>query len=290
MRPHLAATLLLTMALTAAPAFPSDHDDTPLLKEIARHDARITDLHAFTNGDRLVLVLATDPTVPPSVTTYLYPEDLHLWIDVDNDSEVRFDDPADAAAFGGTIVRPERIRPDVTFHVSFENGTPRLRTKGLSQAARASLRFFAGLRDDPFIRGPRIGRNVAAVVIDVPLASVLDRQPTLLVWARSRVPEIRGPIADLGARSLRSQFPENNALNTLPPREHLKKLGLKPDVVVYDTSRPAAFPNGRALTDDVVDLVGDARILATDTPFPSANDVAFLDEFPYLAPPHPPTP
>jgi hypothetical protein len=279
---------LALACLIAVPAIASDHDDTPLLKEIPRHDARITDLHVFTVGDRLVLSLCTDPTIPPSVTSYAFPEDLHLWINVDTDSAVTFDDGDDLLRFGGTIVRPERIRPDIAFHVSFENGTPRLRTKGLSKAGRESVSFFAGLRDDPFIRGPRIGRNSAAIVIELPLAHALEDQSTVLVWARSRVPDVRGPIADLGARSLRSQLAPNLDLNRFEPRQHVKKLGLAPDVVIYDTARPAKFPNGRALTDDVVDTVGDLGVLGTDSPFPTTNDVPFLDVFPYLAEPHQP--
>ena len=34
------------------------------------------------------------------------------------------------------------------------------------------LDLFTGLRDDPFIRRPREGRNVAAVVIELPLEAV----------------------------------------------------------------------------------------------------------------------
>jgi hypothetical protein len=58
--------------------------------------------------------------------------------------------------------------------------------------------------------------------------------------------------------------------------------------MIYNTALPAVYPNGRALTDDVVDAVGDVRVLDNDSPFPSANDVPFLSAFPYLAPPHPP--
>jgi hypothetical protein len=283
---NLAACALASLVLASVPSFASDHDDTPLLKEIPRHDARITDLHVFTVGDRLVIALATDPTIPPGLTSYEYARDLHLWINIDTDSDVGFDDGEDLAVFGGTILRPERIRPEIMLHVSFERGVPRLRTKGLSRAGRAALLFFAGLRDDPFIRGPRIGRNVAAVVFEVPLSEVLEDQSTILVWARSRVRDVKGPIADLGARSLRSQLAPNLALNTLAPRLHLKKLGMTPDVIIYDTSRPAAFPNGRSLTDDVVDLVADPGVLSNDQPFPAANDKPFLGVFPYLAPPH----
>jgi hypothetical protein len=280
----LCATLLAAGA--SFPALASDHDDTPLLKTIGRHDARITDLHVFTRGDRLVLILCTNPAIPRTVTQYAFPSDLTLRIAIDNHSEVRYDDPNAVSTYGGTVVHPEGISDDVVFEVTFERGTPRLSTKGLHPNSHGGVRFFAGLRDDPFIRGPRIGRNVAGIVIDVPLDSVLGSQPSLLVWATSKVPEIRGPIADLGGRSLRSQFAENLAMNDMPPRMHQSVLGVPPDVVIFDTSRPAIYPNGRELADDVVDAVGDARILSTDFPYPSANDVPFLADFPYLAEPH----
>ena len=148
------------------------------------------------------------------------------------------------------------------------------------------MRMFTGLRDDPFVRGPRIGRNVASVVIDVPLDAVLGSSSAILVWATSRVPDVHGPISEHAGRALRSQFAESLALNELRPREHYTLLGLRPDVIIYDTSLPAVFPNGRELGDDVVNAVGDSRVLGTDSPFPSANDVPFLAGFPYLAPPH----
>lgn len=264
----------------------SDHDDTPQLKTIGRHDARITDLYAFRRGDKLVLVLCTNPAVPSGVTEYLFPSDLTLRLFVDSNSKVRFNRPDDLAEFGGTIMSPRQVKEDIVFEVTFdEEGSPQLKLKGLPRNARKQIAFFAGLRDDPFIRGPRIGRNVAAIVIELPLALVLAEQPTLLIWATSQVPEISGPMADMGGRSLRSQFAENMALNTMPPKEQLDAMGVPPDVIIFNTSRPVIFPNGRELTDDVVDLVGDSRVLSTDSPFPSQNDVSFLQQFPYLAPP-----
>jgi hypothetical protein len=278
------------MALTLVAgwtALGSDHDDTPQLKEVGRHDARITDLYAFRRGDNLVLVLCTNPAIPSEVTEYLFPSDLTLRIFIDNNSKVRFDNPDDLMEFGGTIMHPQIIKEDIVFEVTFdEESSPQLSLKGLPRQARKDIRFFAGLRDDPFIRGPRIGRNVAAVVIELPLLFVLRGRPNLLIWATSQVPEISGPIADMGGRALRSQFAENLAMNTMPPRDQMEAMGVQPDVIIYDVLRPAAFPNGRELTDDVVDLVGDPRPLSNDYPFPSENDVPFLSSFPYLAPPH----
>ncbi len=77
-----------------------------------------------------------------------------------------------------------------------------------------------------------------------------------------------------------------------------------PDVVAIDTDEPAAWPNGRLLSDPVMDLILAVLLLNlvtheitlwTDldgdgTPGPSLNpldnDVAFQADFPYLAPPH----
>lgn len=275
------------LCLAALPARASDHDDTPLLKSVGRHDARLTDLYAFVRDERLVLVVATNPAIPEGVADYLFPDDLVISIYIDTNAHVSFDDPDALAVYGGTVRRPEKIRENVIFDVTFTGGVAHLETSGLSGKARRSVRVFAGLRDDPFIRGPRIGRNIAAVVIDLPLHAIVHgRGRPLLVWAGSSVPEVDGPIADLGGRALRSQFPENQALNDLHPSEHQRQLGMPPDVIILDPTRPIKFPNGRELADDVVDLVSDARALSTDAPFPSQNDVPFLSEFPFLAPAH----
>jgi hypothetical protein len=134
---------------------------------------------------------------------------------------------------------------------------------------------------------------VATVVVELPLEAVADGKATLLVWATTKVPELSGPISDFAGRAFRSMFlPE---LNTMTPSQQAVLLGVIPDVVIYQTDQDARFPNGRALTDDVVDLVVDMDIpagaFADEAPtFPTANDVPFLDRFPYLAPPHPPQP
>jgi len=69
-----------------------------------------------------------------------------------------------------------------------------------------------------------------------------------------------------------------------------------PDTIKYDPAQPTGYPNGRALTDQSVDITLAAVMLdldvhALDTfaalPLnPPANDVEFATEFPYLAPPH----
>lgn len=76
---------------------------------------------------------------------------------------------------------------------------------------------------------------------------------------------------------------------------------LVPDVIHYNPDLPTSYPNGRNLTDQVVDLTIAAALLdlsqggqtirtLADLPLnPPANDVAFKSNFPYLADPHSPT-
>lgn len=61
-----------------------------------------------------------------------------------------------------------------------------------------------------------------------------------------------------------------------------------PDIVTIDFAQPLAFPNGRALDDDVIDVELSLvlnRSTASDAI--NANDHAFLGVFPYLAAPNP---
>lgn len=75
---------------------------------------------------------------------------------------------------------------------------------------------------------------------------------------------------------------------------------LVPDVIHYNPDQATSYPNGRNLTDQVVDLTVAAALLDLSAPGqtlrtfadlplnPAANDVAFKNDFPYLADPHVP--
>ena len=278
---------VLVCAMPTSRAAAADHGDTPFLIESGRHDARITDLYAFLRNDRLVLVVCLDPTIPEDVTEYTFASDLEVTLEMDNDSQVTFDNADDMETFGGTIVDPGAIGPDVVFTFRFDaNGALNVASSGLTPEADQDVTAFSGLRDDPFIRGPRQRRNVAAIVLEIDMDHVKKDQNTLLIWATSKVDEFGGPFQDMAGMALRSQFVENDSLNSIAPQDHQTILGVTPDVIILDTSRPTVFPNGRELADDVVDLVGDTRVLDNDDPFPAVNDRPFLNEFPYLAEPH----
>jgi hypothetical protein len=66
-----------------------------------------------------------------------------------------------------------------------------------------------------------------------------------------------------------------------------KPCGILPEILPYDATRPAAFPdNGRTLTDDATDaflaLLTNGKV--TEDKVGSHGDL--LAEFPYLGPPH----
>jgi hypothetical protein len=124
-------------------------------------------------------------------------------------------------------------------------------------------------------------------------------------------------------RSLRTQNPRFDLLNTYPPKDHVKVLKAEnenpslmrdlfvkfgfdsffayrpwdftPDVMIYSNRFNVGYPNGRRLDDDVATLLaryGDTLLYElsyTSLKFPRATtiDKPFLADFPYLAEPWP---
>lgn len=59
-----------------------------------------------------------------------------------------------------------------------------------------------------------------------------------------------------------------------------------PDTLKFDVSKPDEYPNGRRLSDDVIDTLLTLIFNGPTSDGVNGNDAAFLDTFPYLAPPH----
>ncbi len=277
----------LGCAAFAVGVYAADHGDTPELISVGRHDGRITDLHAWRIGSDFVMSLCTNPNIPVGAS-YVFPEDLTLRFHIDNTSAIDFSDSTLNSKYGGRIVDPSKVTANITLEFSFgPDGAPILDTEGLSATAVSHIQVYAGLRDDPFINGRRDGRNTGCVVVQMPLADIQGAVPSLLTWATSKIPDLHGPISEHGGRALRSQFTENLGLNRLRPRAQWTELDMVPDVIIHNLNAPSGFPNGRLLTDDVIDLVGDARLVGDPTAqAPIANDKSFVSTFPYLADPH----
>jgi hypothetical protein len=261
--------------LSAFTTWGSDHMDFPLHMGDERNDANITDLYVFTRGTNLLLILCIDPTVPIGAKTYKFPTDVEYAFYIDNDAQINYD---------GTISHKNEMKENMVIKVRFGgDGKPEIN----SDIKESITNFFTGPRDDPFILGKRIRKNIAAIALELPIDAVVDKNSTLLIWATTKIDGIAKEYQERFGSPLRSQV--NTALNTMHPKDDFKNFGTKPDVTVINTVLPSKFPNGRALEDDVVDIVCPGLcddVLANDEPFPSKNDVLFLSEFPYLAPPH----
>ena len=59
-----------------------------------------------------------------------------------------------------------------------------------------------------------------------------------------------------------------------------------PDTLKFDVTKPDGFPNGRKLDDRVIDIILSLVLNKPTTDGTPGNDVPFLTDFPYLAPPH----
>lgn len=242
------------------------------------------------------------------------------------------DSQGQVTRYGACFLSPADIAPEVEFEFALADDASLARHSivGLAPApvvvnadfVPGAINVRTGVFDDPFIF-PRFFRtNVVAIVVSVPLTCFPAQQRDFVVWATS---EKDGRQIDHVGRSQRTQVPRFDALNTLPPREHvaaieaqhsrptlvqdamrtflsplfgIRPFDFAPDVLVFrrgeNLERPTGFPNGRRLDDDVAALIGrygDTQLLEasyTDDPrFPRAteNDKPFRAAFPYLAPP-----
>jgi Domain of unknown function (DUF4331) len=184
-------------------------------------------------------------------------------------------------------------------------------------------RFYSGLRSEPFFADPDgfidnmrwtgkdgwAGKNVFGIVLDVQ-NSDLGPQPQLGIWGRTMalVHGTPTPVNQVGR-------PGNNVLrqgadtNTTPPAQQREcffsqyvamfktfgyseaeatKLSLEwlPDVLPYNYMSAVGYPNGRKLTDDIVDhlvVIMTQGRMKDDLVGPHTD---YLAEFPYLGIPN----
>lgn len=187
-----------------------------------------------------------------------------------------------------------------------------------------AYRFFAGLRSDSFF-ADRIGfannmqwtgqdyfadKHVFGIVLEVP-NSVLGANEQLGIWARTMVP-VHGalkPVNVAGRPGNNVLRPDVATFQTIPPaqqRDHFLPQYIRrfqdfgysepeaitlahewlPDILPYDYRYTPGYPNGRILTDDVVDMV-----LSLITHGQVTSDLVephtdYIADFPYLGSPH----
>jgi len=184
-------------------------------------------------------------------------------------------------------------------------------------------RFYAGLRSEPFFADPDgfvnnmqwtgqdgwAGKNVFGIVLEVP-NSALGSHPQIGVWGRTMALVHGTPtsVNQMG-RPGNNVFRQGADINNTPPahqREHFasqyvamfKTFGYNeteatslalewlPDILPYDYTSADGYPNGRQLTDDIVDNAVEIMTrgkMKDDLVTPHTN---YLREFPYLGIPH----
>jgi hypothetical protein len=274
-------SLALGLLLAPATVRSSDHAD-PIFLKPNEEEANLTGLFTFPDGDRMIVILDARPalTAPPPYN--LEPFEYAIYMDLH--SPVTYDSAEDRTRYGGTIVRPEGIHPDVTIRLRLNNDTT-VKSKSFEGLRNPdSVRLWTGVRDDPFIFPRFFKKNVIAMVLSIPFSAFPEGQKDWLLWATSaRVKD--GSQVDHVGRANRTQLGRFDFLNTLPPNEHVAAIRKKsrsrvriqkflmdcfpplvnayrplfairdydyvPDVMIFTTRYPAGFPNGRRLPDDV---------------------------------------
>lgn len=164
--------------------------------------------------------------------------------------------------------------------------------------------------DDPVAK-----RNVIGIVLEVPHGH-LAAGGRIQIWGRVTV-EVEGErvtVDQAGRPGTNNAFnaPEADRLefDGTPPNEQLRRFGERflaflgslgysdaeaavllpgylPDLLSYDPSQPAGYPNGRRLTDDTADLLASLLTRGRITSDLAGPHTDLLHEFPYLGPPHP---
>lgn len=158
--------------------------------------------------------------------------------------------------------------------------------------------------------------NVFAIVLEMP-NDALGPNPHIGIWGRTiaivhgapaQVDQVGHPLL---TALLNPEAEDQHAFNrTAPARQRelflprfvaairsfgygeaeatASAMGLLPDILRYDYTSAAGYPNGRRLTDDILDLrlafITNGKV-TTDLVGPHTD---FLPDFPYLGPPHPP--
>ena len=228
------------LLLLAPLLFGSDHADPIDPFDQEREEGGLTDLFAFPKGDQLVLILCLRRHLVDSESKYL--EDYTYDINLDTKSTVksghdgycaegdkRLSVDEATARYGGCVAHPEDIDPTVTLRFrlnkdgSIREVTSPSRPRESSTATIEGkvevpgARFEGGVFDDPFIF-PALLQHERLRHRDEPSPGCVRRPPkSFVIWATAS--KGKRQIDHVG-RSLRTQNPRFELLNTLAPKLH----------------------------------------------------------------------
>ena len=289
------------------PGIASDHADAPLYN-MSRDDLKITGLLSFVDGENLILILATHPSLVVKNTAYQFPTDVSFNFYIDYDSAVHFSDNSNNQLYGGTVVDSATIKEDITISLRFDKKANVDDANSFTATVVSDknieptdLKVEALVRDDPFTFPAFHGQNIAAIVLSMPLnkLKLATSQPLLLWVTITTVNSGNDTILwEHVGRALRSQIAGRWEFNHYHPAKQQAYIGMPVDVMIFDPSKAARIPNGRAVIDDplaILCLAGDQEVcqlkIKAETgcyqpPYTGKNDKTFLTTFPYLPTPH----
>lgn len=288
MRRTFALLAFLALGFCPAALLASDHADPALPAEFDPSlvkEPNITGLFVFPKDDQLVLVYNVFRSLA-SPPPYHF-EDYEFLLYLDLHSKIDFADEQVRARYGGHVVHPEGLSPDatITIHINDQAELAAKEVQGLKNPE--AIRWYVGVRDDPFIFTPFFGVNVVSMVMSIPFSAFPEGQQDFILWGITRKKGETAILDHIG-RGLRTQLPRFGIINTSPPSEHVKILDkaahasdglrkflmryvapatnlyddtfairyydLEPDVCIYSTRYPALYPNGRKLEDDIAKI------------------------------------
>ena len=304
------------------------HNDAPNLDP--RTD--ITDLYIFQNpGDstRSILILNVNPEAPTRANAFDPQASYEFKIDTNDDfeAEIAFHVLFKSIEEGqqtATVYRATDVAARGTGPVGqiIIRDSPVSFTQEARITTEGPIRFFAGLRSEPFFADPTgffnnlqwsgqdfwAGKNVFSIVLDIPNSSL--GPPQIGVWGRTMA-MVHGTLTSVNQMGR----PGNNALrqgadtNTTPPtkqrelffsqyvamfkmfgyaEEEANRLTLEwlPDILPYNYLSAEGYPNGRQLTDDIADnlveIITQGK-MKDDLVYPHTD---YLAEIPYLGTPY----
>ena len=158
-------------------------------------------------------------------------------------------------------------------------------------------------------------KNVFCIVLELP-NTALGGNPRVSIWGRVLIPKDGNPffqIERMGHPFVNVAFTrdeDKDMFNRIDPTsdrelftdkfiellashghsfESARKIALTllPDILAYDYSKPARYPNGRTLTDDVIDYQLDLLTNGAVTTDKAGPHRDLLAKFPYVGTPHP---
>ena len=162
-----------------------------------------------------------------------------------------------------------------------------------------------------------LDKNVFSIILEVP-NSALGSNPKVGIWYRVLIPKDGNPffqIDRMGRPFVSTAFTkegDRNTFNRIEPTEDRKlftkkfsdllesfghssdsaqktALTLLPDILDYDYSSAKGYPNGRNLTDDIIDIQLAVLTNGRVTTDKVGSHQDLLTTFPYLGSPHPTT-